>query len=257
MSWKNVAALGWSLGLLAIGWTGAAVGQEPLVSDRPDFTESAATVAPGRVQLEGGWTFARVDELETHTLGETLARIGLIRHGELRLGLNSWADVDGPGDFADSGIQDLHLGAKFLLLETAGARPAAALLLGSSLPTGSDGIGAEHPDPEVILALAWGLTDILSLGANLGHAWPHGDDDRFAQSWGSVSLGMAATGRIGLFLEWLGFDREEADGPGHAWMDAGLTCRLNDDLQVDARYGKGLSGRDPDYYLGVGLAVRR
>ena len=52
MSWRIMGVIRCGIGLLAAGGTraagatGAAVAQEPLVSDRPDFTESAATVAP-------------------------------------------------------------------------------------------------------------------------------------------------------------------------------------------------------------------
>src|SRR4051812_40814645 len=33
--------------------------EEPLASDRPDFTEASSTVGKGRVQLEAGYTFVR------------------------------------------------------------------------------------------------------------------------------------------------------------------------------------------------------
>ena len=56
----------------------AAPAQQPLISDRPDFTESAATITPGRVQMEAGYTFARLEEVEGHAIGEILARIGVL-----------------------------------------------------------------------------------------------------------------------------------------------------------------------------------
>ena len=60
-----------------------------LVTDRPDFTESAVSVAPGRVQLEGGYTFSRIEAERTHTVGELLARFGAVDRLEFRLGINS------------------------------------------------------------------------------------------------------------------------------------------------------------------------
>lgn len=44
--------------LVAATLAGTAVADDdPLVGDRPDFTESAVTIAPGRVQVEAGATF--------------------------------------------------------------------------------------------------------------------------------------------------------------------------------------------------------
>ncbi|MBY0513076.1 MAG: transporter, partial [Gemmataceae bacterium] len=56
--------------------------EEPLASDRPDFTEASSTVGKGRVQLEGGYTFTRDHSGEvattSHSYPEALLRIGMI-----------------------------------------------------------------------------------------------------------------------------------------------------------------------------------
>ncbi|MGH7563856.1 MAG: hypothetical protein ACREK5_05485, partial [Gemmatimonadota bacterium] len=49
----------------------------PLVTDRPDFTESALTVPRGDPQLESGYTLTRADDADEHALGEVLLRIGV------------------------------------------------------------------------------------------------------------------------------------------------------------------------------------
>ena len=48
---------------------GTATAQEPMVTDRPDFTESTSTVMPGVYQLEAGYTFARFGRTDTHQIG--------------------------------------------------------------------------------------------------------------------------------------------------------------------------------------------
>src|SRR5262245_8730113 len=55
--------------------------EQPLSSDRPDFTESSTTVGCGLVQIESGYTFT-LDEsggirTVNHSFPEALARIGL------------------------------------------------------------------------------------------------------------------------------------------------------------------------------------
>ncbi|HVR97870.1 MAG TPA: transporter, partial [Thermoanaerobaculia bacterium] len=63
---------------------------EPLVTDRPDFTESTSTVAPGHFQVEGGATLARVEDEDSETWGEVLVRYGLGPRLEARLAAGSY-----------------------------------------------------------------------------------------------------------------------------------------------------------------------
>jgi hypothetical protein len=54
------AVLGGALPAREAGADAAPPGpQDPIVTDRPDFTESAETVPAGRTQVEGGVTFRR------------------------------------------------------------------------------------------------------------------------------------------------------------------------------------------------------
>ena len=59
MKIRSLLAL--SLGaLFCVPWAEVAVaGDDPLVTDRPDFTESAVTVTRGRTQIEMGYTFSQ------------------------------------------------------------------------------------------------------------------------------------------------------------------------------------------------------
>jgi hypothetical protein len=60
-----------------------------LITDRPDFTESVEAVPSGRVQVEGGITYAREGDEDAATVPELLARIGIMPRAELRLTLPS------------------------------------------------------------------------------------------------------------------------------------------------------------------------
>jgi hypothetical protein len=245
--------------LLAATCTSAR-GQEadPLVTDRPDFTESASTVAPGRLQLEAGYTFSREGGTRTHAFGEVLARIGLHPLLELRVGLNSFVFADGPsGD--DEGFEDLVLGTKIRLLRPAASeplRPAAALLLGAFIPTGATGISGERLTPEAKLALAWELTPQLSLGSNLNVASVEAAGMRFAQFSGSLALGIAVAARLAAFVEVFGFTASNPAGQDAGFLNGGLTFPASEDLQFDARVGIGVGDPDPNYFAGVGFALR-
>src|SRR5688572_15602552 len=77
--------------------TAPVAAQEPeLVTDRPDQTESTATVPAGRVQIEAGATFISDEEesveIELSQFPGTLVRIGLSERFELRLGWDGWLE---------------------------------------------------------------------------------------------------------------------------------------------------------------------
>lgn len=231
----------------------------PLVSDRPDFTESTGTIAPGHVQVEAGVTWQELGEEDSLTAGEVLVRFGLGESLEARLGVGSWTRVDVPGARLD-GYEDPTLGLKLRLTPTADDRPpgfpAASLLLGTTVPVGSDDLTSDEWEPEARLALDWIVTDLLSVGANIGVAWPSADGDRFDQLLASVTLGIAATDRLGIFVETYGFSEEEPDGDATQYADTGVTFALTDDLQLDARIGFGLNDPSPERFIGVGVAAR-
>ena len=64
------------------GWVCTDAADEPLLADRPDFTEGSSTVGRGVFQLEGGVTFANYpSDVNVTTVGEILARWGLAEQG--------------------------------------------------------------------------------------------------------------------------------------------------------------------------------
>lgn len=231
----------------------------PLVTDRPDFTESAVTVAPRRWQLEAGYTFTRLGDARAHTLGEVLARIGFHERAEIRLGLNSYEIVEGGGQ-RDEGFQDLSLGVKLGLLPGAPRfeplRPAVAVLLGGAFPTGGEEVGAGAGALDAKLALAWSLAPRLALGSNLNAGWIDLGDGSFAQFSGSLSLGASISDRVGAFLEGYGFASGDDDGENAAFVNGGLTLAVGGDSQLDARAGIGLDDPRPNYFAGLGVALR-
>lgn len=226
---------------------------DPLITDRPDVTESTATMAPGSLQLEGGLSVAEVADAHSRELGELLLRIGLTDGLELRLEPGSYRDEDdGPNGRTDGGF-----GLKARLSAAPdGALPAASLLLSIGLPTGERPLGEEEISPELKLLLGWELAERLALGANLGVARPHEDGERFRQATASVTLGLAVTDRLGAFVETYAALPEGRGGEDRLAVDAGLTLLLSPDVQLDARIGRQLNGDGRETAAGVGFAVR-
>lgn len=232
------------------GGTGPDTAAAPMVTDRPDFTESA--VAVRRVQLEAGWTVETAAGADAHTVGEALVRIPAARGLELRVGLPSWLAIGAP---ASDGLGDASVGAK---LELAGDGPGAdgpdvALLAGTSFPVGVR--GSEGPAPEALLAVDVPLAPRLGLGLNAGAASPEDAAGRFVEAVGSVALGLDAGGAVGVFAELYGLGRSDGR-EDEIVADGGLTLALSPDLQLDARVGVPLEGGGRDLEAGAGLSVR-
>lgn len=230
---------------------------EPLVTDRPDFTESAQTVPAGRVQVEGGITFERAGAARTRTVGEILVRVGAGDRAEIRLGVPSYITASDGG--RTSGLEDAFLGAKFRL-NGPDSKTGLALLTGATLPTGSRRVAEHRFQPEAVLAADFPDIGKFSLAANLGAGRMSDGGRRFNQFWGSVSLGRGFTEKTGVYFELFAFNRDAPGGSARKYFDTGLTHQITPDFQLDARFGIGLNnnngGGGPDYFYGFGVSRR-
>ena len=259
MALRNVLVAG---GLAAAVLVPRAVaGQEvsPLVTDRPDFTESASTVAPGRFQFELGYTFTRSGSEDRHNFGELLARLGILSWLEGRLGFNSFAVARDPA--ADrEGLEDLTVGFKALLHErpegAGAAEPQVALLVGTSLPTGDSDVGSDEVQPGARLAAQWDLSDRFVLATNVGYAYLRSGEESFHQGVASLVTGYSLSDPVTAYVEWYGFFPENRGGGDNHYLNGGLAWLLNPDLQLDWRIGAGLQGPGPNWFTGVGLSFR-
>jgi hypothetical protein len=253
-------ALGQTVPALALeGWSGL---EGSITADRPDFTEGTGLIPPGHVQVEGGTTLARVEDVDSTTFGELLVRFGIGERSEGRIVLGSYSRIDDDfGDAADvSGFGDPALELKVRFTEEAGelapGQPAVALILGTSVPVGDEELTDDEWVPAAVLVFGWDLGR-FGVGANLGGSYAAGDNgDRFNQAFASLTGGFSVTDRLGTYVEWYGFSEEEMNGPSTHYVNGGISFLINDDLIVDARIGTGLNDADPDWFAGVGGAIR-
>lgn len=245
---------------------------EPLVTDRPDFTESTVTVPYGRAQIEAGYTYTYDSgdgvRFQDHTYPETLLRIGLVEDVELRLSWLGWSHSQETFRFRndagrriktterDDGGNDVSVGFKFHLWDQDGLVPDTGVIVEASMPTGAAGLTSGDVDPAVKLLWAYDLTDDLALAGNVNVATPTADAGRFFQSSASVSLGYGITDRLGTYVEYFGFypnDRNTADAH---FANGGFTYLITDNFQLDIRAGVGLNDEADDFFTGVGFAFR-
>lgn len=242
--------------------------EPPLVTDRPDQTESAFTVPARLFQLEAGWGYG---ELRTPTVEETfqafpqaLLRIGLNKIFELRVGVPGIAientDTE-TGSSTNRGLVDATVGFKVVIAEEKGAFPQTAFLGTLIVPSGDDEFTSDRLDPAFRFTFSNTLSDKLSLGYNIGGLWlTEPDDEGFLDSlsffdW-TVALGISVTDRLGVFVEGFGLAPIDSDARTITAIDAGVTYLLTPRLQVDASASAGLSSAAPDWTLGLGLSFR-
>ena len=255
--------LGGTLGWLLAAASEVRAQDGPLVADRPDFTEAAATVGRGVLQIEFGYTLERRsgDEVWTHSLGESLFRAGvLVDWLELRLGMSpvlQRASVGGRS-VDETGMEDPYLGMKFALARQHGVRPNVAVITQMTLPAGSEAFSSDRHLPGVNLIYAWDLTEEVSLAGSTQVNRALSESGAGYAEWAqSLVTGLAVGPRAGFYAEWFAFLPASSDETrAEHYGNGGFAWSVTDDAQWDIRLGAGLNDAAADFFVGTGLALR-
>ncbi len=189
---------------------------EPLVTDRPDFTEAGSTVGRGVAQLEIGYTYTFDEDTtgstKSHSYAEPLLRYGILADWlEPRVGWN-YADEETAG-VTNSGSEDLYLGFKVGLTPQEGILPEMALIPQMTVPTGSDGFRSDEVLPGLNWIYGWELSDNISTAGStqFNRAIDGGTPDNYtewAQSW---TIAFSLTDKVGAYTEYFGLYPTGAD----------------------------------------------
>lgn len=250
--------------LLPILASAAAAQSDPLVTDRPDQTESAITVAPGKVQIEAGGTV----ETDTAVFGtqrdeiiitapSVLLRVGLLDRLEARIG-GEWVQrsyevfdpiaPDGTTRVTGSDPFELHLGGKLNLGDDQRSGFASAILGGVNIVTSGDpGLSSA----ELRASLSQDFTSVFSGGVNLGAEWVDGDG---TTTFYTLVVGLGLSETFGTFVELYG-DMPWHEGAAQSF-DTGLTWQTSEVFQLDLAAGFGLNREAKDALVGLGFSWR-
>jgi hypothetical protein len=240
---------------------------EPLVTDRPDFTESSVTVGRGVVQFESGYTYLFDDDasnsVREHTFPELLMRVGVLADWfELRVGytlIEGTTHEFGAGRATFSGSNDLYLGMKFALTGQEGILPEMAIVPQMFVPSGSSDHTAGETLPGANWLYGWDVTEFIAMGAQTQvnrrlddvTGEPYAE---FSQSW---TINYSLADRLGGYTEWFCLAPDGADtNHNENYFDGGLTFLATDNLQLDIRAGVGLNAAAADLFTGAGLSIR-
>jgi hypothetical protein len=240
---------------------------EPLITDRPDFTEASVTVGMGVVQYETGYTFTYNDDGDSVTkensYPESLFRVGMFADWfEMRLGWNygnSAETVFGGGDTNLEGAEDLYLGAKFALTPQSGCLPETGLIVQGTLPTGASVFTAHEVLPGVSFLYGWDVNDFFSVGGSsqANRALDDNGEDFYVEYAQSLTTGYSWTDKFGNYAEWFMFAPAGAEtSHNQQYFNAGVTYLITDNIQWDLRAGVGLNEAADDFFTGSGVSIR-
>jgi len=237
-----------------------------IVTDRPDFVESAEVVGLGRFQVEAGLQSERDrgNGAAARTLSTpTLLRLGVSETLELRAGGDGLTHVRA-ADPAGAprrvhGFSDVSFGAKWRVREgDAGGMPGVAWLADLETPIGSKSLRGKGVRPAVRVTAEWALPHDFSIGVMPGVFLDRNDDGkRYAAGVLAVTLGKGLGSHLDAFVEVAG-ERLAAqrNGGSSVTFDTGLAWRATDSLQLDLAFAHGLSAAAPDFRGGLGVSAR-
>jgi hypothetical protein len=217
---------------------------QEILTDRPDQTETAASVSKGQFQIESGYSLNKVLEESSLTLFSNLYRYGIGSGFELRLAheINFSNILSKPDAGKDISFSDIELGGKYGL-----AAPGLDIAILSHLviPSRSENDDAKFGIINK-LALAGDISESLGIGCNIGY-------DYFGEGKGNITfstaLGFSLTESIGFYTEIYGdfLDCSKAD----VNYDNGFTYLIKDNFQLDFSFGTGLTERSNFVSLGL------
>jgi Putative MetA-pathway of phenol degradation len=243
-------------------------GEQPLVTDRPDFTEASTTVGQGRVQLEAGFTYTR-DRTGGSTridrsFPEALLRIGAFADWfELRIAQNYNSSRTSVGVPTESlaGRDDLYLGTKLALTEQRAYLPELAIIFQTTVPTGAATLTEHQVLPGINFLFGWDIIkDVLDCGGSFqANRAIDGDRHPYIELAQSFTIGYGLTSKLGAYTEWYALYPTGTTAPGTTaqhYFDGGFTYKFTPNFQLDVRVGWGLTKSADDFFAGTGFSVR-
>ena len=245
MRTRNLAAS--VLLLIAPGVMRAQDAPAPLVTDRPDQTESSLTVPKTTVQIETGWTITGFGGVQSQALLSTLVRYGAGPSAELRVGFGGLNRT--PAGTWQAG--DFMVGFKQRVYAGEGKVPSIAVLVHAVIPTGG---GRFLPNGRV--SLSHELSEKVGLGYNLGVSAFDGGTQTDLELIYTATAGISVAEQVGFFAEVFGntpFNDPASNGTS---VDGGFTFLLSPRVQLDVSGGVGVTATAPDWFFGAGFSIR-
>jgi hypothetical protein len=238
--------------------TSAQMHEHPLITDRPDQTESPNAVRLGSIQFESGFVYTSFIqkhlESDMFTLASSLIRYGLFKNFELRIGFEYLTSRIKENNIESSvyGFGPLHLGGKYHFMHAGEVPVDAGVLFGFTLPIGERYFRPKNIEPELIISIAHYLSDIFSLATNLGTVWNSYEKELIGLY--TLVFGISLTEKIGIFTEVFG-NYSSGNSTSNS-ITGGITYLLSNNLQLDSSAGFEHTNYDRHFFINTGISVR-
>lgn len=239
---------------------------EPLASDRPDFTEASTTVGRGVAQVEMGYTYFEDREggvsRREHSYPEMLWRIGMFAEWfEWRIAYNhatAFERVGAGPETEFSGSEDLYLGIKLALTPQEGILPEMAIMPQMTVPSGDPEFTADIVLPGLSWLYSWEVVEGFGIG---GSTQANRAVDDLGEVYTEVAQSLTAavdiTEKLGGYVEWFVFAPSGSDvAQTEHYFNGGFAYSVTNSLQLDVRAGMGLNDAAFDFFSGAGVVVR-
>lgn len=239
---------------------------DEIETDRDSFTPATTVAGYRRAIVEAAYTFVDNRSVaETHSLPELLVRYGACDWLELRVGWNyevggASSPVSGnvPSDFEEGGELErearLLYGFKAQLTAQEGWVPQSAFLLQGFTPTEGE---ANDTDFTGTYVFGWTLPNDWVWDTALRASTGNFEDDSFHVWAPSTVLKVPLGERWKAHVEYFGVfsHGRELETTQH-FFSPGAHYLINENLEVGARFGWGLSHDAPNFFSNVGLGWR-
>lgn len=222
-------------------------------TDRPDQTESTGLATVGHLQLEHGVAYEREGGVALVAHPSTLFRIGVTERFEARAVLEP-VTMAADGSPSVGGVRPMEFGFKAGLWRSDDGASAVSLVAHLQLPhLASPSFRGSRAAPLMRLTAATPLGENWKLGVNAGMEWDVGGGP--ASAIYTAAVGSSLTDAIGWYGEVYGFIPDDGSASDHR-VNAGITWLLNDDLQLDAAVGMGMTTVPKPWFIGIGISYR-
>jgi len=231
----------------------------PIVTDRPDQTESSSLVPKGGLQVETGFVYEEDQQENIHltnvTYNTTLIKYGVNENFELRFISEYVGEKSRASEKITSnvkGIAPFALGLKIRLADEKGIWPKAALIGHVYSKSGSEEFTTNYTASDFRFTFSNTLSDKINLSYNLGAEW-NGNSPEVSFLY-TLSLAYSVSDKMGFFIESYSFFPEESKADHR--FDLGITWLFSPVVQWDLSGGIGLSKNAPDSFVSTGLSFR-
>ena len=214
-------------------------GDNGIVTDRPDITESAIVIPAASLQAENGATWTGGSHATGLNICQSLLRLGVGQGAELRLAL-------------PSRFEGISLGLKRQLGPVRGFD--VSLIAAVSLPVGSTGQTSHRVDPFLKIPWSREVGHGWSIGGMQSVFWLTEDGRRNLTLEPTFVLERELSRTAYVFAEY-GADYPQRGGSRQT-AHFGSAYRIGSKNQIDFHFGLGLSPATPNRFFAVGYSFR-